>query len=188
MFSPSRNTQCSRAGQPLTVALGMAHLGSLLSFQPSPGSSNGMKMVRVVQAWKVTFSTGKICSPFVCTQIAFALKELHHGVCIFVCATAGSAHTVTHHCLCPHSNAHSVTGVTKKLCPISLCMGTRCCCLAFGTIPQTGAWDLPLERLAHTKVCMDALAPAGCVQEGCYRESHLQGRHWLSVLVTCFSA
>lgn len=160
MFSPSKMmidpTRHSRAAQPLTMALGMAHPGSLLSFQPSPGSSIRMKMVRMVQVWKVTFSMDKICSPFACTQIVFALKELHtHGVCIFVCATAESAHTVTHHCLCPHSNVHSIMGVIKKDCPISLRMGTRCCCLAFGTIPQTGTWDLPLERLAHTKVCMD---------------------------------
>lgn len=105
MFSPSKMmidpTRRSRAVQPLTMALGMAHPGPLLSFQPSPGSSVRMKMVRMVQVWKVTFSMGKICSPFACTQIVFALKELHtHGVCIFVCVQQQRVLTQSHTTVC----------------------------------------------------------------------------------------
>lgn len=67
------------------LVLGLACPCSLLSFQPSPGSSNGMGKVRGVQVWQVTFSMGKISSPFTRTQIAFALKESHHGVCTYSC-------------------------------------------------------------------------------------------------------
>lgn len=55
--------------------------GSPLSFQPSPVTSAGMRMVGVAQVWQAMFSMGKISSPFARAQIAFALKELHHGVC-----------------------------------------------------------------------------------------------------------
>jgi len=53
-------------------------------------------------------------------------------------------------------------------------------------IPPTGAWDLALEMLARTEVCIDVLAPAGHMQVSCLEESHLQGRCWLSVLVEHF--
>lgn len=43
-----------------------------------------MGTVGVVQAWQGVFSMGKIPSPFAYTEIAFALKELHHGACTYL--------------------------------------------------------------------------------------------------------
>lgn len=104
------------------LVLGVACPSSLLSFQPSPGSSNGMRKVRGVQVWQVTFSTGKISSPFTCTRIAFALKESHHGVCAYLCVQEQSVLMFLSPQRCLLHKWGCGEGLTNR--PGSLCTGT----------------------------------------------------------------
>lgn len=65
---------------------------------------------------------------------------------------------------CPVHNWGYGEGPTTR--PTSLCAGTRCCCLAFGMIPQTGAWDLLLEGLAHPEAAHKPAALKRVIDKG----------------------